>query len=131
MRVVQPLSTAALITSLFLVHTHTSLVRVSGDPSLPLATRSGEALVLRFNSNDGPLLILLFTLVLTLGRPARPAKERGAKNNLHHGACTYLPALQKTNQQKNPREVYCNGCKDQLRSWRIFEPASSLIVNNS
>jgi len=77
MRVVQPLSTAALITSLFLVHTHTSLVRVSGDPSLPLATRSGEALVLRFNSNDGPLLILLFTLVLTLGRPARPAKERG------------------------------------------------------
>jgi len=76
MRVVQPLSTAALITSLFLVHTHTSLVRVSGDPSLPLATRSGEALVLRFNSNVGPLLILLFTLVLTLGRPARPAKER-------------------------------------------------------
>jgi hypothetical protein len=115
MRVVQPLSTAALITSLFLVHTHTSLVRVSGDPSLPLATRSGEALVLRFNSNDGPLLILLFTLVLTLGRPARPAKEREGKKNL----------------KNNRREVYCKGCKDQLRSSRIFEPASSLIVNNS
>lgn len=134
MRVVQPLSTAALITSLFLVHTHTSLVRVSGDPSLPLATRSGEALVLRFNSNDGPLLILLFTLVLTLGRPARPAKERWEqkiKKVFHHAACTYLPAMQNTNQQKNRREVYCNGCKDQLRSWRIFEPAGSLIVNHS
>jgi len=75
----------------------------------------------------------LFTLILTLGSPARPAKDRGGKKkiNLHHVACTYLPALQKTNQQKNPKEVYCNGCKDQLRSWRIFEPASSLIVNNS
>jgi hypothetical protein len=135
MRVVQPLSTAALITSLFLVHTHTSLVRVSGDPSLPFAARSAEALVLRFNSNDGPLLILLFTLVLTLGRPARPAKEREGKKNLikSSSSCLHLnlTALQKTNQQKNRREVYCNGCKDQLRSWRIFEPASSLIVNNS
>jgi hypothetical protein len=103
MRVVQPLSTAALITSLFLVHTHTSLVRVSGDPSLPLATRSGEALVLRFNSNDGPLLILLFTLVLTLGRPARPAKEREGnfflKIFIMLPAPTYLHCKKQTNKK--------------------------------
>lgn len=110
MRVVQPLSTAALITSLFLVHTHTSLVRVSGDPSLPLATRSGEALVLRFNSNDGPLLILLFTLVLTLGRPARPAKERGKKIKktkifIMMPAPTYLQCKTQTNKKTEEKFI--------------------------
>jgi hypothetical protein len=45
-------------------------------------------------------------------------------------APTYLHCKKQTNK-KTEEKFIATAVRTQLRSWRIFEPASSLIVNNS